>query len=90
MGATPKEMFTKLCAYSRSNLVYQPAGTSLSSALQTRLFNCETISDLTYLLWLFRNQGDLHDVQREGIHGGNKSVLLIRVRQKAAVRPSPV
>jgi hypothetical protein len=76
-GDMPIEMFNKLCAYSRVNFVYQPSGTGLSAALKMRLFNCELISDLTYLLWLYRNQGEIHDVEREGVHGGNKPVLSV-------------
>ena len=66
-AATQHEMFSKLCDYSRRTFTYHPSGTNLSSALSMNLFNCETISDLTYLLWLFRNPGESHDVAREGV-----------------------
>jgi hypothetical protein len=76
-AATQHEMFSKLCDYSRRTFTYHPSGTGLSSALSMNLFNCETISDLTYLLWLFRNPEESHDVAREGVHGGNKPVISV-------------
>lgn len=56
-GNSAHEVFTALCRHGRVHFTYYPRHLgSVALSLQMRLFECESISDLLNLLYLFRNR----------------------------------
>lgn len=74
-GNTGAQIFAALCSYGRTNFLYNPDTNGLTPALQSRMINCRSASDLMIGVYLHRNPTVNIAAQPFGVHGGNVPIV---------------